>query len=89
VSQELVLEIFRGSLKMALLVMSPMLLAAMIVGLVVSIFQSATQIHEITLTFVPKILAVALCLMFLFPWMLSHLVTYTTTLFNNLPVYVR
>ena len=88
-SQELVLEIFRGSLKMGLLVMSPMLLAAMIVGLVVSIFQSATQIHEITLTFVPKILAVVLCLMFLFPWMLNHLVTYTTTLFNNLPVYVR
>lgn len=88
-SQELVLEIFRGSLKMGLLVMSPLLLAAMIVGLVVSIFQSATQIHEITLTFVPKILAVVLCLMFLFPWMLNHLVTYTTTLFNNLPVYVR
>lgn len=88
-SQELVLEIFRGSLKMALLVMSPMLLAAMIVGLLVSIFQSATQIHEITLTFVPKILALVLCLMFLFPWMLNHLVTYTTTLFNNLPVYVR
>jgi flagellar biosynthesis protein FliQ len=89
VSQELVLEIFRGSLKMGLLVMSPLLLAAMIVGLVVSIFQSATQIHEITLTFVPKILAVVLCLLFLFPWMLNHLVTYTTTLFNNLPVYVR
>ena len=88
-SQELVLEIFRGSLKMAILVMSPMLLAAMIVGLLVSIFQSATQIHEITLTFVPKILALVLCLMFLFPWMLNHLVTYTTTLFNNLPVYVR
>jgi flagellar biosynthesis protein FliQ len=84
-----VLEIFRGSLKLAILVMSPMLLAAMIVGLLVSIFQSATQIHEITLTFVPKILALVLCLMFLFPWMLNHLVTYTTTLFNNLPVYVR
>jgi flagellar biosynthetic protein FliQ len=88
-SQELVLEIFRGSLKLGILVMSPMLLAAMIVGLLVSIFQSATQIHEITLTFVPKILALVLCLMFLFPWMLNHLVTYTTTLFNNLPVYVR
>lgn len=88
-SQELVLEIFRGSLKMGMLVMSPVLLAAMIVGLLVSIFQSATQIHEITLTFVPKILAVVLVLMFLFPWMVNHLVTYTITLFTNMPTYVR
>ena len=88
-SQELVLEIFRGSLKMGMLVMSPLLLAAMIVGLLVSIFQSATQIHEITLTFVPKILAVVLVLLFLFPWMVNHLVTYTTTLFTNMPLYVR
>jgi flagellar biosynthetic protein FliQ len=89
VSQELVLEIFRGSLKAGMLVMSPLLLAAMIVGLLVSIFQSATQIHEITLTFVPKILAVVLVLVFLFPWMVNHLVTYTITLFTNIPTYVR
>jgi len=88
-SEELVLEIFRGSLKMGMLVMSPLLLAAMIVGLLVSIFQSATQIHEITLTFVPKILAVVLVLLFLFPWMVNHLVTYTTTLLTNMPTYVR
>jgi flagellar biosynthetic protein FliQ len=88
-SQELVLEIFRGSLKMGMLVMSPLLLAAMIVGLLVSIFQSATQIHEITLTFVPKILAVVLVLLFLFPWMVNQLVTYTTTLLTNMPTYVR
>ncbi len=88
-SQDLVLEIFRGSLKMGMLVMSPLLLAAMLVGLLVSIFQSATQIHEITLTFVPKILAVVLVLMVLFPWMLNHMVTYTVTLLSNLPTYVR
>ena len=88
-SQELVLEIFRGSLKMGMLIMSPLLLATMVVGLLVSIFQSATQIHEITLTFVPKILAVVLCLLFLFPWMLNHMVTYTTTLFSNFSTYVR
>ncbi len=88
-SEELVLEIFRGSLKMGMLIMSPLLLAAMIVGLLVSIFQSATQIHEITLTFVPKILAVVLVLVFLFPWMVNHMVTYTITLLTNLPTYVR
>ncbi len=88
-SQELVLEIFRGSLKVGMLIMSPLLFAAMIVGLLVSIFQSATQIHEVTLTFVPKILAVALVLVFLFPWMLDHLVTYTVALFSNFSTYVR
>jgi flagellar biosynthetic protein FliQ len=88
-NQELVVEIFRGALKMGMLVMSPLLLAAMIVGLLVSIFQSATQIHEITLSFVPKILAVVLVLMFLFPWMVNHLVTYTITLFANMPTYAR
>ncbi|HVN25564.1 MAG TPA: flagellar biosynthesis protein FliQ [Syntrophorhabdales bacterium] len=88
-SQELVLEIFRGSLKMGMLIMSPLLLAAMIVGLLVSIVQSATQIHEVTLTFVPKILAVVLVLVLLFPWMLNNIVTYTVTLFSNFSTYVR
>jgi flagellar biosynthesis protein FliQ len=88
-SEELVLEIFRGSLKMGMLIMAPLLLVTMVVGLLVSIFQSATQIHEITLTFVPKILAVVLCLLLLFPWMLNHMVTYTVTLFSNFPTYVR
>jgi len=88
-SQELVLEIFRNSLKLGLLIMSPLLLAAMIVGLLVSIFQSATQIHEVTLTFVPKILAVVVVLVLLFPWMLNHIVTYTVTLISNFSTYVR
>ncbi len=88
-SQELVLEIFRSSLKTGMLIMSPLLLAAMIVGLLVSIFQSATQIHEVTLTFVPKILAVVLVLVLLFPWMLNHIVTYTITLISNFSTYVR
>ena len=88
-SQELVLEIFRNSLKLGLLIMSPLLLAAMIVGLLVSIFQSATQIHEVTLTFVPKILAVVFVLVLLFPWMLNHIVTYTVTLISNFSTYVR
>ncbi len=74
---------------MGMLIMSPLLLAAMIVGLLVSIVQSATQIHEVTLTFVPKILAVVLVLVLLFPWMLNNIVTYTVTLFSNFSTYVR
>lgn len=88
-SQDLVLQIFTSSMKTAMLVMSPILLTTMVVGLVVSIFQAATQIHEMTLTFVPKILAVAACLLILFPWMLNQLTSFTINLFTNLPLYVR
>lgn len=88
-SQELILQIFTSAMKTAMLVMSPILLVTMIVGLAVSIFQAATQIHEMTLTFVPKILAVVVCLLVLFPWMLNQLVSFTVNLFANLPLYVR
>jgi flagellar biosynthesis protein FliQ len=88
-SQDLILQIFTSSMKTAMLVMSPILLTTMVVGLLVSIFQAATQIHETTLTFVPKILAVVVCLLILFPWMLNQLTSFTVNLFSNLPLYVR
>jgi flagellar biosynthetic protein FliQ len=56
------------------------------VGLLVSIFQAATQIHEMTLTFIPKIVAVALALLFFLPWIVTKLVTYTAGLFNSIPL---
>ena len=88
-NQDFVIQIFREFLRVSLFLMSPVLIAAMLVGLLVSIFQAATQIHEMTLVFVPKILAIALCLMILSPWMLNYLVAYTINLFTNIPVYVR
>ncbi|OPY67150.1 MAG: Flagellar biosynthetic protein FliQ [Syntrophorhabdaceae bacterium PtaU1.Bin034] len=88
-SQDLVIQIFRDCLKTALLVAAPMLIAALIVGLAISIFQAATQIHEMSLAFVPKILAIIGCLMILSPWILNVLVTFTRNLITNIPVYVR
>jgi flagellar biosynthesis protein FliQ len=88
-SQDLVVQIFRDFLRTAFILMAPMLAATMVVGLIISIFQAATQIHEMTLVFVPKILAIGACLMFLFPWMLKVMVSYTINLFTNLPLYVR
>jgi len=87
--QDLIVQIFREVLKVTLMVMAPVLIASIVVGLLVSIFQAATQIHEMTLVFVPKILVIATCLMVLFPWMLNVLTTYTINLFSNIPVYVR
>jgi flagellar biosynthesis protein FliQ len=88
-SQDLVIQLFRDCLKTALLVSAPMLIAAIVVGLAVSIFQAATQIHEMSLTFVPKALVIVGCLVLLSPWILNVLITYTTGIISNIPVYVR
>jgi flagellar biosynthetic protein FliQ len=82
-----------GFAKMAvettLLLALPMLGLGMIVGLMVSIFQSVTQIQEMTLTFVPKILAVMLGLLLFGPWMLNRLMSFTHGIFTNFPDYIR
>jgi flagellar biosynthesis protein FliQ len=87
--QDLIIQIFREVLKTTLILMAPALMVSIAVGLLVSIFQAATQIHEMTLVFVPKILAIAACLMVLFPWMVNLMTTYTISLFSNIPAYVR
>jgi flagellar biosynthetic protein FliQ len=88
-SQDLVVQLFRELLKSTLILMAPMLIASIVVGMLVSIFQAATQIHEMTLVFVPKILVIALCLLVLFPWMMNFAISYTTTLLTNIPLYVK
>jgi flagellar biosynthetic protein FliQ len=81
-----VLGLGREAVMMTLWVAAPMLGFGLLVGLLVSIFQAATQIHEMTLTFIPKIVAVALALLFFLPWIVTKLVTYTTSLFNSIPL---
>jgi len=74
------------TLKTALEVTGPILLGGMIVGLAVGIFQAVTQIHEMTLSFIPKIAVVALVLLFLLPWLLNSLIDFTTNVFTQIPV---
>ncbi len=88
-NQDAIVQIFRDLLKYSVMIMSPILLVSLMVGLIVSIFQAATQIHEMTLVFVPKIIAIVIVLAILSPWMINIMVTYTTTLFTNIPMYVR
>lgn len=73
---------------MTLLISGPLLLIALVVGLIISIFQATTQIQEQTLAFIPKIVAVLIALIVFGPWMLSNMVTYTQDIFNNLPKYI-
>ena len=86
---EFVTGFFFDAIKTAISLAAPMLVAGLAVGLLVSIFQAATSINEMTLAFIPKMLAVALALIFFFPWMLQTMVTYTTNLLGNLIYYVR
>ncbi|VAW34558.1 Flagellar biosynthesis protein FliQ [hydrothermal vent metagenome] len=86
---ELVISIGKTTIDMALTLSVPILLCGMAVGLTVSIFQAVTQIQEITLTFVPKIIAVFLALLIFSSWMIEMMVQYTTNLFVNIPNYIR
>ncbi len=72
-----------------LLASAPMLLVALIIGLVISVFQAMTQIQEQTLAFVPKILATMLAILFFGPWILTKLIDYTQGLLGNLANFVR
>jgi flagellar biosynthetic protein FliQ len=83
------LEIGRNALMMTVMLAAPMMGAALVVGLLVSIFQALTQINEQTLTFVPKILAVFAAMVVTGPWLLNTLVNYTAGLFAMLPNMVR
>ena len=71
-----------------LIISGPLLIIALVVGLLVSIFQATTQIQEQTLAFVPKIVAVLLGLVIFGPWMLSHMTSYTSDILSNLIRYI-
>ena len=80
---------FFEAIKTAIILAAPMLLAGLVVGLMVSVFQSATSINEMTLTFIPKMLAVACALLFFLPWMIQTMLAFTTDLFSNIVSYIR
>ncbi|HZW68220.1 MAG TPA: flagellar biosynthesis protein FliQ [Pseudogracilibacillus sp.] len=86
--QEFVLNLAERGIMTILLVAGPILILALAVGLLVSIFQATTQIQEQTLAFIPKIVAVLLGVVFFGSWMLTHLVEFTTTLYENLHQFV-
>ncbi len=86
---DLVKELSGEVFKTVLIVSGPALLTSLVVGLVISLFQAVTQIQEFTLTFVPKIIAVFLCLFLFFPWIARVLMTFTTDLITKIPVYIK
>jgi flagellar biosynthetic protein FliQ len=82
---ESVMTLGRDAMEITLMIAAPMLLTALIVGLLVSIFQAATQINEATLSFIPKLVGVFAMLIFAGPWMLSTMVDYMRLVFTSIP----
>ena len=86
---DFVITFAQEAIKTTILVSMPMLGLGLAVGLIVSIFQAVTQIHEMTLTFVPKILVVLVALLFFASWMLEHLMHFTSTTIEQIPFVIR
>ena len=86
---EFVVNFAQEAIKVTLFVSMPMLVLGLIVGVAISIFQAVTQIQEMTLTFVPKILIVLLALLVFSSWMLEQLMQFTVTTINQIPYYIR
>ncbi len=84
-----VVAIGKEAMKVTMLLSMPILLVSLIVGLLVSIFQAVTQIQEMTLTFIPKIIATALAMLFLAPWMTKLMVNYVIQLYSSIPAIIK
>ena len=82
---ETVMDIGRQAIEMTLILSGPLLLAALVIGLIISIFQAATQINEQTLSFIPKLMGIFLVLILAGPWMLQMMVDYIRRLFESIP----
>jgi|UniRef100_E6QR67 flagellar biosynthetic protein FliQ len=85
---ESVMTLGRHAMEITLMVAAPMLLVALVVGLIVSIFQAATQINETTLSFIPKLVGIFIALIVAGPWMLSVMLDYMREVFTSLPTLV-
>jgi len=84
-----ILALARQAIELSVFISAPMLLTALIVGLIISIFQAVTQIQEMTLSFVPKILAMVLVFFLTLPWILKKLTVFTQNLLLNIPNFIK
>ena len=87
--EDKVIDVMRGALIMIIKVSSPMLIVALVVGLVVSIFQTTTSIQEQTLSFAPKIVSIFLAMIVFGSWMMTNLVEYINELYHNFNLFLK
>lgn len=86
---EFVIGFARQSIELALLISMPILGVGLAVGVVVSVIQAATQIQEMTLSFIPKVVSIFLAVLVSFPWIMDKMITFTREVFLNIPNYIR
>ncbi len=86
---DLVISLGQKALEMTILLAAPVLTATFLVGLVVSVFQAATQIQEMTLAYIPKIVAAMVTVFLLGGWMMGRIVDFTREIFVNIPLWIR
>jgi flagellar biosynthesis protein FliQ len=86
---DMIVGLMVDTIKVTLLVAAPMLIVGLVVGVLISLFQAVTQIQEMTLVFVPKIVAVMVTMVAALPWMMSMMITYTQNIFANIPAYIK
>lgn len=86
---DFIVGIMAETIKVTLLTAAPVLIVGLVVGIVISLFQAVTQIQEMTLTFIPKIVACFVTLVAALPWMINLLVTFAHNLFSNIPNYIK
>lgn len=88
-TEELVIEVLKEVFYTTFLILLPILGVSLIVGIVISIFQAATSIQEMTLTFVPKILVTSVVIIFMFPWIMDKMIAITHKLFSMFSMVIR
>lgn len=84
-----VVEITNQAMKVTLMLAAPMLIGALVVGIMVSLFQAVTQINEQTLAFIPKILVIVVALVMLSPWMMETMTSFTQELYTSIPTVIQ
>ena len=87
-TSETTITLLNNALWITVMVAAPILIAVLIIGVFIGMLQAATQINEMTLSFIPKLIVLFVVLLFAGPWILNTLVNYTTTLFTNIPSFL-
>jgi flagellar biosynthesis protein FliQ len=88
-SQEMILKLAKDTLQITLMISGPMLVVALVIGILVSIAQVVTSIQDMTLSFVPRVIAVFVTFLFVFPWIMSTLLAFTSQLYGHLERFAR
>jgi flagellar biosynthetic protein FliQ len=88
-SEELIIKLGQDAIRITAMIAAPMLLGALVIGLIISVLQAITQINEATLTFIPKMIVIMAVVIIAGPWMLDSISHYTIELYQNIAIYVR